>query len=384
MLQMPTIKKVFPILALSIFSSMLGVGIISPLLPLYAEQMGATGIWIGTIFAGFSISRTIIMPIVGRLSDRSGRKLFLSVGLLGYAIISLGYIWASSVSELTLVRLIHGVASGMILPIAQAYVGDISPEGEEGTWMGYFNAAFFTGFGFGPLMGGVLTDHFGMDIAFYSMGGLNLLAFLLVIFFLPELRQRKTPTSPGASFKEMGTSGMMKGLFSFRLSFSIGRGILATFLPIFAGIYMGLSPTLIGILLAVNILLMSLLQVYGGNIADRFNRRVLVVVGSLTNFTYLALIPLGSNFWQLLAICALGGLGGAISMPAASALTVVEGRRFGMGLTIAIFAMAFSIGMVIGPLLGGIMVDFVNINSVFYFGAAIGLAGTTLFIWFTK
>ncbi len=384
MLQMPTIKKVFPILALSIFSSMLGVGIISPLLPLYAEQMGATGIWIGTIFAGFSISRTIIMPIVGRLSDRSGRKLFLSVGLLGYAIISLGYIWASSVSELTLVRLIHGVASGMILPIAQAYVGDISPEGEEGTWMGYFNAAFFTGFGFGPLMGGVLTDHFGMDIAFYSMGGLNLLAFLLVIFFLPELRQRKTPTSPGASFKEMGTSGMMKGLFSFRLSFSIGRGILATFLPIFAGIYMGLSPTLIGILLAVNILLMSLLQVYGGNIADRFNRRVLVVVGSLTNFTYLALIPLGSNFWQLLAICALGGLGGAISMPAASALTVVEGRRFGMGLTIAIFAMAFSIGMAIGPLLGGIMVDFVNINSVFYFGAAIGLAGTTLFIWFTK
>jgi len=384
MLQMPTIKKVFPILALSIFSSMLGVGIISPLLPLYAEQMGATGIWIGTIFAGFSISRTIIMPIVGRLSDRSGRKLFLSVGLLGYAIISLGYIWASSVSELTLVRLIHGVASGMILPIAQAYVGDISPEGKEGTWMGYFNAAFFTGFGFGPLMGGVLTDHFGMGIAFYAMGGLNLLAFLLVIFFLPEVRPGKTPASPRASFKEMSTSSMMKGLFSFRLSFSIGRGILATFLPIFAGIYMGLSPTLIGILLAVNILLMSLLQVYGGNIADRFNRRVLIVVGSLTNLTYLALIPLGGNFWQLLGICALGGVGGAIALPAASALTVVEGRRFGMGSTIAIFAMAFSIGMAIGPLVGGVIADFANINSVFYFGAAIGLAGTILFIWFTK
>jgi len=384
MLQMPTVKKVFPILALSIFSSMLGVGIISPLLPLYAEQMGATGIWIGTIFAGFSISRTIIMPIVGRLSDRSGRKLFLSIGLLGYAIISLGYIWANSVTELTLVRLIHGVASGMILPIAQAYVGDISPEGKEGTWMGYFNAAFFTGFGFGPLMGGVLTDYFGMNIAFYAMGGLNLLAFLLVIFFLPELRPGKTPASPGASFKEMSTSGMMKGLFSFRLSFSIGRGILATFLPIFAGIYMGLSPTLIGVLLAVNILLMSLLQIYGGNIADRFNRRVMVVVGSLTNFTYLALIPLGGNFWQLLGICALGGVGGAISMPAASALTVVEGRRFGMGSTIAVFAMAFSIGMVIGPLVGGVIADFANINSVFYFGAAIGLAGTTLFIWFTK
>ena len=381
---MPTIKKVFPILALSIFSSMLGVGIISPLLPLYAEQMGATGIWIGIIFAGFSISRTIVMPIVGRLSDRSGRKLFLSIGLLGYAIISLGYIWANSVTELTLVRLIHGVASGMILPIAQAYVGDISPEGEEGTWMGYFNAAFFTGFGFGPLMGGVLTDYFGMNIAFYAMGGLNLLAFLLVIFFLPEIGQGKTLASPRASFKQMSTSSMMKGLFSFRLSFSIGRGILATFLPVFAGIYIGLSSTLIGVLLAVNILLMSLLQVYGGNIADRFNRRVLIVVGSLTNLIYLALIPLGGNFWQLLGICVLGGVGGAIALPAASALTVVEGRRFGMGSTIAVFAMAFSIGMVIGPLVGGGIADFANINSVFYFGAAIGLVGTTLFIWFTK
>jgi len=381
---MPTIKKVFPILALSIFSSMLGVGIISPLLPLYAEQMGATGIWIGIIFAGFSISRTIVMPIVGRLSDRSGRKLFLSIGLLGYAIISLGYIWANSVTELTLVRLIHGVASGMILPIAQAYVGDISPEGKEGTWMGYFNAAFFTGFGFGPLMGGILTDYFGMNIAFYAMGGLNLLAFLLVIFFLPEIGQGKTPASPRASFKQMSTSSMMKGLFSFRLSFSIGRGILATFLPVFAGIYIGLSSTLIGVLLAVNILLMSLLQVYGGNIADRFNRRVLIVVGSLTNLTYLALIPLGGNFWQLLGICVLGGVGGAIALPAASALTVVEGRRFGMGSTIAVFAMAFSIGMVIGPLVGGGIADFANINSVFYFGAAIGLVGTTLFIWFTK
>ena len=378
------IKKVFPILAISIFSSMLGIGIIVPLLPVYAENLGATGIWIGTIFAGFAISRTIVMPIVGRLSDRSGRKLFLSIGLLGYAIISLGYIWANSVTELTLVRLIHGIASGMILPIAQAYVGDISPEGKEGTWMGYFNAAFFTGFGFGPLMGGVLTDYFGMNIAFYAMGGLNLLAFLLVIFFLPEIGQGKTPASPRASFKQMSTSSMMKGLFSFRLSFSIGRGILATFLPVFAGIYIGLSSTLIGVLLAVNILLMSLLQVYGGNIADRFNRRALIIVGSLINLTYLALIPLGGNFWQLLGICALGGVGGAIALPAASALTVVEGRRFGMGSTIAVFAMAFSIGMVIGPLVGGAIVDFVNINSVFYFGAAIGLIGTILFIWFTK
>ena len=378
------IRKVFPILALSIFSAMLGIGIIVPLLPLYAENMGATGIWIGIIFAGFSVSRAIFMPIIGRLSDSSGRKLILSIGLFSCSIISLGYIWADSVPQLTLVRLIHGVASGMIIPIAQAYVGDISPEGEEGKWMGYFNAAFFSGIGFGPLMGGALTEHFGMSVAFFTMGFLNLLAFLIAVLFLPEISHRKMETSAHLSFRKMGKSGMVKGLFSFRLSSSLGMGAFACFLPIFAAVYIGLSPTLIGVLLAVNILLMSLLGAATGKIADRFNRRVLVALGSLINLTFLALIPLGGNFWQLLGICALGGLGGAIAMPAASALIVEEGRRFGMGSTMGIFAMAFSIGMAVGPLLSGVIADFASINSVFYFGASAGLIGTSLFLWFTR
>jgi len=364
---------------------MLGVGIISPLLPLYADNLGATGIWLGIIFAAFSISRAIIMPIVGSLSDRRGRKLFICIGLFIYSVISLGYIWASNVSQLALVRLVQGAAGGMIMPIVQAYVGDISPEGEEGKWMGYFNAAFFTGFGIGPLMGGALTDHFGMSVAFYSMGGLNLLAFLVAVLFLPEISRRKIGASPHPSFKEMSSSGMVKGLFNFRWSFALGReGAFFSFLPIFATVYIGLSSTLTGALLAVNILLMALLMPYSGKIADRVSRRTLIIVGSLVNIASLALIPLGGNFWQLLGICALGGLGGAASMPAASALTVEEGRRFGMGSTMAIFFVAMSIGMVIGPLLGGVIADFVNINSVFYFAAGMGLIGISLFIWFTR
>jgi len=378
------IKKVFPILALSIFSSMLGVGIIAPLLPLYAENLGAAGVWLGIIFASFSVSRAIFMPIIGWLSDRYGRKSFMVAGLFVYSVISLGYIWAGDVYQLTLVRLIQGAAAGMIIPIAQAYVGDISPEGEEGTWMGYFNTAFFTGFGVGPLMGGALTDHFGMDVAFYSMGGLNLLAFLVAILFLPGIQQRKTPSHSRLSFKEMGSSGVVKGLFSYRLSFAIGRAAFSCFLPIFATIYMGLTPTFIGILLAVNILLMSLLQLYSGGIADRFNRRILVVLGSLISFSFLASVPLLHNFWQLLGLCSFGAIGGAISMPAASALTIDEGRKFGMGSTMAIFAVAMSIGMAIGPILGGVIVDTLNIDSVFYFAAAMGFVGTNLFMWFTR
>jgi len=378
------IKKVFPVLALSTFVSMLGIGIITPLLPLYAESMGATGVWIGVIFSAFAASRIIIMPIIGRLSDRRGRKPFILIGLLAYAIISLGYIWAESVALLSLVRLVHGAASAMILPIAMAYIGDLAPEGEEGRWMGYANAAFFSGFGFGPLMGGILTDNFGMDVAFIAMGGLNLLAFLLAIFLLPEIRQRKMGTSLNPSFREMGTSGMLKGLFSSRLAAFLGMASFQCFLPIFAATYIGLSPTLIGTLLGVNILLMSVLGIPGGRIADRVSKRVMVVTGSLITVIFLALIPFTHSFWQLLGLCCLHSIGGAISMPASSALTVGEGRKFGMGSTMAVVMMAMSIGMVIGPVVGGAIVDLTNLNTVFYFGAGIVVVGACLFIWFTR
>jgi len=378
------IKNVFPILSLSIFSSMLGIGIIAPLLPLYAENLGATGIWLGVIFAGFSVSRAIFMPVFGRLSDRRGRKLLICIGLLFYSIISISYIWANSVSQLALIRLLHGATAGMILPVAQAYIGDISPEGEEGKWMGYFNAAFFTGFGLGPLLGGALTDHFGMTAAFSTMSGLNLLAFAVIALFLPETKQRKMAANHGSSFKKISTSGMMQGLSSFRLAAGLSRGAFAAFLPIFAGIYLVLSPTLIGILLTVNILLTASLQAYSGSIADRFNRKALVILGSLVNVAFLASIPSTHSFWQLLGLCIFGGLGVAISMPAASALAVEEGRKFGMGSTMAMLLMSMSIGMAVGPILSGVISDFININSVFYFGATMGLMGTSLFIWCTR
>ena len=177
---------------------------------------------------------------------------------------------------------------------------------------------------------------------------------------------------------------MIKGLFSFRLTYSLVWGVILSFLPIFAGVCLGLSPALTGLLLAVNILLMSALQLYAGRVADRLNRRTLVIFGHIITIGYLSLIPLTHNFWQLLGLCALSSIGSAASLPAASALIIEQGRKFGMGSTMAIFFVAMSIGMIIGPILGGVILDTVNISSVFYFAAGMVLMGTILFIVFTK
>ncbi len=72
-------KKAFITLFAVVFTAMLGMGIISPLMPLYAESMGASGLQLGLMYSGFALSRTIFMPIIGRLSDRRGRKIFIGL-----------------------------------------------------------------------------------------------------------------------------------------------------------------------------------------------------------------------------------------------------------------------------------------------------------------
>lgn len=378
------IKKVFPILGLCVFSSTLGIGIVSPLLPLYVKDMGATGIWLGIIVAAYFASNSIATPIAGRLSDRRGRKIFLTVGLVAYSLVSLGYVFAHTPAHLALVRLIQGLAGAVTIPIAMAYLGDLSPEGQEGKWMGYANATFFSGFGFGPLMGGVLTEHFGMTTTFLTMGGLNLLAAVIAFLYLPEAGRRKAKEDipPLLSFKEL-SSGVVKGLFSFRLVQALGSGGIAAFLPIFAA-SLDLSTSLIGILLTINILSVTVVSPLGGIIADRFSRKTLIILGGLLGTIVLVLITLTGNFVQLLVVLLIQGIGMAVAMPAATAIVVEEGRKFGMGSTMSVFYLAMGIGMALGPIISGGIADAVDVSWVFYFGAIMGLIGTGCFVWFAR
>ena len=380
----PSINKIFPILGLSIFSSMVGIGIIAPLLPVYARDLGATGVWIGVIFAGYAISRTVVLPFVGRLSDRRGRKMVISIGLLIFTITSFAYVLADNVATLFIIRLLQGVAAGFVQPIAQAYIGDIAPEGEEGKWMGLFNAAFLVGWGCGPLMGGILNDHFGMDSAFYVMGGLNVLAFLGVAIFLPEVVRKKGETAPGSSFSDMVSSNLSRGLFSFQVGDAAHRGIVQTFIPIFGGLTLSLSSSLTGTALSVLVLGAGLIQIYTGRLADRFNKRRVVVIGSIGIIISMLVVPQAVGFWTMLVFLAIAIIGDATAIPSASALVIEEGRKYGMGLSMAMFNMGMGVGMSVGPILAGLAADLWGVESAFYLMAALMLGCTIAFGRFTR
>ncbi len=147
-------KRIFRILFVAVFATMLGVGIIEPLMGIYSESLGANGFFVGLIFAAFAISRAIFTPIIGKLSDHRGRRNFIIAGLLAYTILSFLYVLGKDIHTLIIIRLLHGFASAMVVPVAMAYIGDISPSNQEGKYLGTFITSLFLGMAAGPLLGG--------------------------------------------------------------------------------------------------------------------------------------------------------------------------------------------------------------------------------------
>lgn len=364
---------------------MLGMGIIAPLMPLYAKHMGASGIWLGVIFASYSVSRLIFVPLIGKMSDRKGRKAIIAIGLLLYSLFSLSYIFAFNPLTLSFVRFLQGFASAMILPIIMALIGDISPKGKEGRYMGYFNVARFFGMGLGPMLGGSLNDLYGIDAAFYVLSGLTALTFVFVLFFLdnqPSPFQQQKKKSKQA-FKKIWNIKIMRGLLIFRFVSALGRGSLMSFLAVYAFTF-GISAFQVGVILMVNIISLSLLQIPFGKMADRVSKMKMILIGGGITVVSLGLMPLTGNFYALLALNVLWGSGRAMGIPATSAINTIEGRKYGMGSAMGLFMGALYGGMVIAPLISGVLMQTIGVKYVFFFSGLATLIGMIIFYSYAR
>jgi MFS transporter, DHA1 family, multidrug resistance protein len=378
-------KKIFSALFFSIFSAVMGVGIVVPLLPVYAETLGASGLYIGFIFSVFSLSRTILLPVFGHLSDKTGRKPYITAGLLGYAVVSLAFMYTDTIRGLIGVRFFQGIASAMIMPVAQAYIGDITPKDREGFTMGLFNLSVFGSLSLGPIAGGLLKDSWGMDAAFVGMGVLSLIGFLLALLCLPPrkeeyaVRRGSRPTPWPALLRDRS----LHGLFIFRCVYVFCIGTLWCFLPILAT-GMGLSGTRTGILVTLGVLVSGLLQVPMGMLADSANKRRMAVTGGLIVAVAIFSFQWASGFWTLFAASIVFGIGGGIAMPPMMAMAVIKGDSAGaMGATMSLITMAHSTGMFFGALLAGLAMDFFSLRQSFPLAGIIMLSGTALFAIFT-
>ncbi len=375
-------KKIFGTLFFSIFATVTGVGIVIPLLPIYARDMGASGLYIGLIFGSFSLSRTFFLPYFGRLSDKKGRKPFIVIGLFTYALISFAFILSHSVESLIVLRFIQGITSALILPVTQAYVGDITPKGREGFTMGVFNMSIFLGLSIGPLIGGWVHDRFNLQATFVSMGFLALIGFLFSLFLLPPTRSEQSLSRKNGliSWAQLLKDKELIGLCLFRFTYLACIGIILGFLPVYADSAFSLSSTSIGILVMLGIFVSGLMQIPMGFLADRVNRNLMIITGGLITGIAIFLFEWAGGFWDLFFDNVLFGLGGGISMPAIMALALIKGNNTkAMGSVMALMTMAHSMGMFAGSILAGLVMDIFQLRQAFFLGSLIMGFGVCFF-----
>ena len=375
-------KSIFSTLFFSIFATVTGVGIVVPLLPVYAHELGASGLYIGLILGAFSLSRTILLPYFGRQSDKKGRKPFIVPGLFAYTLISIAFIFSKNVNAIIILRFIQGAASAMLLPVIQAYVGDITPRGREGFVMGIFNMSLFLGLSLGPVLGGVINDRFNLEAAFICMGGLSFIGFLLGFFLLPPTRSERVVQQgrPPTAWKRLLQDREIAGLFVFRLAYTACIGIIWGFLPVLGAGELSLSSSSIGILVMLAIFVSGIIHVPMGYLADRFNKKLMVVAGGLIAGYAVCTFTWATTFGDMVTASLLFGIGGGISMPALAALAVLIGNRTdAMGSVMALLTMGHSLGILVGAMLAGLMMDVFQLRQVFPLGTVIMGLGVGLF-----
>jgi len=380
-------KKIFATLFFSIFVSVTGVGIVVPLLPVYAYELGASGLYIGLVFGTFSLSRTFFLPYFGRLSDKKGRKPLIVTGLLTYALISIGFIFSKNVETLIIIRFIQGISSAMLIPVIQAYVGDITPEGSEGLSMGMFNMSMFFGLSIGPLAGGMINEHFSLNTSFLCMGILAFLGFSLCLFLLPPTKSERAVSRKEevASWKKLLKDKDLAGLFFFRFAYAACIGVIWGFLPVLADAEFHLSSSYIGILVMLGVFISGIMQTPMGYMADRFNKRIMILIGGFIMAFAILLFNWADGFGNLFIANVLIGIGGGIAMPALMAIAVLKGKTTkAMGSVMGLITMAHSSGMLTGSLTAGLMMDMFQLRHAFSFGALIMILGTGLFFFYTS
>jgi len=324
-------------------------------------------------------------PLAGRLSDRWGRKPFIAAGLLLYALISVLYIMATRVEALILVRFLHGFTSVLVGPVAMALAADIAPPHRLGRYMGTLNMAVMLGLGAGPVLGGIIRDLFGMAAAFYTMGGLALITFVGVMAFLPGSDRSGTSVSkkPVSPLKSLLSHRVVQGIFLLRFFVAAGQGSVYAFLPLLA-LGMRLSSSQVGIILGANIFLIALLQRVCGDLADRISPIRMIIIGTFISGLAVAGMPFVDGFTLVLGLNILMGIGNGIAMPAGFVITGQLGKEMGMGSIMGITDAGWSLGMIVSPILSGIIMDTLGLPSIFLTGGFLIITGTVLISFFLK
>src|SRR5437660_1537114 len=319
------------VIFITVFIDLVGFGIVIPVLPFYAEgtKFGATPREVGLLFASYSIMQLVFAPVLGRLSDKYGRRPILLISLLGTSVGFLILGFATTLWMLFLGRIIDGISGGNI-STAQAYIADVTTKEDRAKGMGLIGAAFGLGFVFGPAIGGILS-RWGINVPFLFAGGLAFANAILLYFTLPETVTADHPARVSAAGGR-GWRQLINALRRPRLAYVltiyflgiVSFSIMTATFSLFMMFRLGYDAFHNGWIFAFVGVISAIIQ--GGligKLVKRFGEPLLIIIGALLFSASLFAIPfvtLASGLVTLLALGAVTAIGQALSAPSLSSL----------------------------------------------------------------
>jgi DHA1 family tetracycline resistance protein-like MFS transporter len=354
------------VIFITVFIDLIGFGIVIPVLPFYVEgtRFNASARTVGLLFASYSVMQLIFTPILGRLSDRYGRRPILFLSLLGT---SLGFLilgLATNVQMLFAGRILDGITGGNI-STAQAYIADVTTPENRAKGMGMIGAAFGLGFILGPAIGGVLS-RWGISLPFFFASGLALANAVLLYFTLPETVTKDHPARASAATGRW--SQLVRALKQSRLKFVLviyflfitAFSIMTTSFGLFTMYRFGYDAHHTGWLFAYVGLMGAIIQ--GGligRLVKRFGELRLINMGALLFALSLFAIPLTGPQTGVLALLVVGAtfaFGNGLATPALTGLASKSVGPGEQGGVLGVTQSAASLARTVGPLIASYLI----------------------------
>ncbi len=345
------------IIFITVFIDLVGFGIVIPVLPLYAQKFGASETVIGLLLAIYSVMQFVFAPILGKLSDKVGRRPVLLVSLIGTSIgfVTMGL--AGTLWLLFIARIIDGITGGNI-STAQAYIADVTPPEERSKSMGLIGAAFGLGFIFGPFIGGVLSK-VSLAAPFYFAAGLAAANALALYFFLPESlsAENRTLAAGRASiqqvFRESG-NWQLGAVFATYFFATIAFAMLTATYALFTATrfhldeahngYIFASQGVIGVIIQGGLL---------GRLIKTVGEKTLTIIGTALMAASMFAIPMSDSIKMLLITSAGIAVGNSFVTPVLNGLASKYVNAAWQGRVLGALQSAASLARIIGPALGG-------------------------------
>jgi len=349
----------------------LGYGIIIPLQYAYVARFGINALWVGILFASYSLAQFISTPIIGRLSDKYGRKPLLLYSVFGTALSFLLFAVANSAPLIFLARILDGITGGNI-SVAQAVISDTTEPKDRAKWFGVLGAAFGFGFVIGPAIGGVLSK-ISLAAPFYFASAISLVACFIIYFVQKEsLVKELVESKPVAKLFDI--AAIVNALFEPYIGLLLIASFIATFafsifilgFQAFTNDILKLSPSSISLLFVIFGVVGLIMQGFAtGKLVKIFGEVKLLIFGVILTGASFFFMGMATTFHLFIIASIMLAIGNSFLTPLLTTLLSKHTRKEDQGGILGINQAYASLANIVGPVIGGALAT-KHVSYAFY------------------